>query len=131
MLQPHAAAACAPPLAAGLAELLQAYLPQDCEGLAVAGCDGRGRLCAFADQRGDRWQTDSVMPALRRVLACLDVAYVVMAHNHVAGPACPSEMDRITTNRVATFVRLGGASLVDHLIFAGDDMLSMAAIGMV
>ena len=51
---------------------------------------------------------------------------VVMAHNHPSGVALPSDKDVDATIKVAQLLRTIGASLVDHIVVANDDYVSMA-----
>ena len=75
---------------------------------------------------------DTVQIATRKVLeealAC-NATRVVLAHNHVSGVALWSDADLDTTLRLQRVLREVGIELVDHFIIAGDDMVSMAASG--
>ena len=55
---------------------------------------------------------------------------VILAHNHPGGLALPSANDRQVTARVAHALRLINVQLVDHIIVADDDYVSMADSGM-
>ena len=54
---------------------------------------------------------------------------VVLAHNHPSGIALPSPEDLQTTKRVATALRAVDIHLVDHIIVADDDYISLALSG--
>lgn len=54
---------------------------------------------------------------------------VILAHNHPKGLAVPSSDDMAVTDMVCGGLRVIGARLVDHYIFAGDDAVSMRAAG--
>ena len=75
---------------------------------------------------------DTVQITTRKVLetalACNDTR-VVLAHNHVSGVAIWSDADLDTTLRLRRILREAGIELVDHFIFASDDMVSMADSG--
>ena len=77
---------------------------------------------------------DTVQIATRKVLeAALDcnASQAVLAHNHVSGVAVPSNADVDTTLRLKRVLAESvGITLVDHLIFAGGDMVSMAQSGL-
>ena len=62
---------------------------------------------------------------LETALAC-NATRVVLAHNHVSGVAFWSEADLATTEKLKSVLREANIQLVDHLIFANDDMISMA-----
>ncbi len=54
---------------------------------------------------------------------------VVLAHNHPSGLALPSGEDIATTQRVAAALRTVDVNLVDHIIVADDDFVSLAQSG--
>lgn len=55
---------------------------------------------------------------------------VVLAHNHPSGLAVPSADDIVTTRRVAMALDAVGVALVDHVVVADQDCVSMAASGL-
>ncbi len=54
---------------------------------------------------------------------------VVLAHNHPSGLALPSEEDISTTRRVAAALSTVDIPLVDHIIVADDDFVSLVQSG--
>jgi DNA repair protein RadC len=54
---------------------------------------------------------------------------VILAHNHPSGIALPSEEDCATTNRVRDALAKMEIELVDHIVVADDDFVSMADNG--
>lgn len=54
---------------------------------------------------------------------------VVLAHNHPSGLALPSGEDIATTRRVAAALSTVDVQLVDHIIVADDDFVSLAQSG--
>ena len=54
---------------------------------------------------------------------------VILSHNHPSGIALPSSEDYATTERVQTALNMVGVALVDHIIVADDDFVSMADSG--
>lgn len=54
---------------------------------------------------------------------------VVLAHNHPSGLAVPSDEDKQTTRRIAHALRAVDIELVDHIVIADDDYVSMAQSG--
>lgn len=101
--------------------------------LAYLVClDGKSKVLAV--RKLGEGVVDAVPIASRKVLeaalAC-NASQVVLAHNHVSGVACPSDADVSTTRRLErTLAEGAGITLVDHLIFAGGDMVSMAQSGL-
>ena len=55
---------------------------------------------------------------------------VVLAHNHPSGIACPSAEDVQATRRIALALQSVEIQLVDHLVIADDDFVSMAQSGL-
>lgn len=58
-----------------------------------------------------------------------NAACVVLAHNHPSGVALPSPEDISTTNHVRRVLQSAGIQLVDHIIVAGRDFVSLADCG--
>jgi len=57
-------------------------------------------------------------------------ARVVLAHNHLSGNALPSNADIHTTRQLWSTLRSIGVELSDHLIFAGEDYVSLRESGL-
>ena len=55
---------------------------------------------------------------------------VVVAHNHPSGIALASREDRETTRALQTALNAVGVTLVDHIIVADGDFISLASDGM-
>lgn len=55
---------------------------------------------------------------------------VILAHNHTSGIALPSHEDELATIQVKRALKLVGVDLVDHIIVAGDDFVSLADNGL-
>lgn len=54
---------------------------------------------------------------------------VILAHNHISGVAMYSQVDIASTRELARILRTIGIELVDHVILAGDEMVSMRDSG--
>ncbi len=54
---------------------------------------------------------------------------VVLAHNHPSGMALPSGEDQLTTRRLALSLSTVDIELVDHLVIADDDFVSLRQSG--
>lgn len=55
---------------------------------------------------------------------------VILAHNHTSGIALPSREDELATIQVQQALKLVGVELLDHIIVAGDDFVSLADNGL-
>ena len=92
--------------------------------------DGKGKLITC--RKLGEGIADQVTIVTRKVmeaaLSC-NATRVALAHNHVSGVAIPSAPDMHTTRELQRVLRQVGIELVDHFIFADDDMVSMADFG--
>lgn len=69
---------------------------------------------------------------LRKIIAAAlnyDAAGVILAHNHPGGVALPSPEDLDTTRRVRSVLEAMGVQLMDHIIVADGDYVSLADSG--
>lgn len=55
--------------------------------------------------------------------------YAVLAHNHLSGVALPSQEDKSATVLVRDALRMVDVTLIDHIIVAGQDFVSLADDG--
>lgn len=60
----------------------------------------------------------------------VDARALVVAHNHPRGCLRPSAADRQATRRLAEIGRALGIRLIDHLLFAGDEIVSFRVLGL-
>lgn len=76
-----------------------------------------------------RGSVNSAAVSVRKIaeiaLAC-GASSVVLAHNHTSGIAVPSREDEETTARVRVALEALDIKLLDHIIVANDDFVSMA-----
>ena len=76
---------------------------------------------------------DSVQVQFRELakitLGC-NATNVILGHNHPNGLALPSRADRESTKELFRMFREIGVSLLDHIVVAGDDYVSMAETGL-
>ena len=59
----------------------------------------------------------------------MNASSVILAHNHPSGDARPSKEDISTTRRVAAALSMVDVVLVDHIIVADDDYVSLVQSG--
>ena len=75
---------------------------------------------------------DSAKVSRRRVMEeamKVNATRVILAHNHPRGVAVPSSEDVVMTREIGKLFAQVGIELVDHIIIADDDYVSMAASG--
>lgn len=76
--------------------------------------------------------TTSVPVNVRQIMETAimkNASYVVLAHNHTSGIALPSRDDEAVTLLVRDTLAPVGIELLDHIIVAGNDFVSMADDG--
>lgn len=101
------------------------------EVFAVLFLDAQNRLIAMEELfRGTLTQT-SVYPreVVQRALQ-LEAAAVVLAHNHPSGTVQPSRADEALTHTLKAALALIDVRVLDHVIVAPGDALSMAEKGL-
>ena len=101
------------------------------EVFAVLFLDAQNRLVAMEELfRGTLTQT-SVYPreVVRRALQ-LEAAAVVLAHNHPSGTVQPSRADEALTQTLKSALALIDVRVLDHVVVAPGDALSMAEKGL-
>ena len=93
--------------------------------------DGKGKMlsCRPAAQGGVNVTAVSVRQVVDMALRSGATA-VVLAHNHPSGVALPSRADQVMTRQVADALRPLGIRLLDHIVVADGDFVSMAESGM-
>lgn len=64
------------------------------------------------------------------VALAVNATSVVLAHNHPSGIALPSAEDIHTTQQVANALKAVDVTLVDHIVVADDDYVSLALSGL-
>ena len=99
------------------------------ERLFVAHLDEQARCLHISAHDGDESSTDFPLKAIISDAACHGSAGIVLAHNHPSGDARPSEADCRTTRRLASAAEALDCTILDHLIFAGDQCTSLRRLG--
>lgn len=102
-----------------------------CETLLVAHVDHAARCMHLARYAGDR---DGVVVPIRAIMddaARIGSAGMILAHNHPSGNASPSASDTQATRRLAAAAEALDVTLLDHLIFAGEECTSMRRSGLI
>lgn len=92
--------------------------------------DRKGKLLAC--RRLSEGGADNADLNIRRLVEnalLASASAVLLSHNHPSGIALPSPEDYTTTTRVQEALRVVGIPLVDHIIVADDDFVSLADSG--
>lgn len=80
-------------------------------------------------QEGDMEQVRVDMRKLMTMALTKNADKVILAHNHLNGLPLPSQTDRETTRYIYEMLRKVNVELLDHMIVAKGEYLSMAATG--
>lgn len=92
--------------------------------------DGKGKLLGVRKVgEGNVNASEVTVRSVMENALSLNAAQVVLAHNHPSGLAVPSDEDKITTQYMAKVLGTVNIELVDHVIFADGEMVSMRDSG--
>ncbi|MBQ2830831.1 MAG: DNA repair protein RadC [Oscillospiraceae bacterium] len=111
---------------------IERFVGERQEVMYLACIDLKGRVLACHKlAEGD---VSSVNVNIRKIVqyAILsNASAVVLAHNHPSGIALPSNDDTVTTLEVIDALKLIGVEVLDHIIVADDDYVSMRESGII
>lgn len=104
------------------------FLGKTNENVAMLCVDGKGKVlycgCVFEGS------VNAAGVSVRRFVE-IAVRYattdVIVAHNHPSGVAVPSQADIAVTDKIAAALRTVNVRLLDHIIVADNDWVSLAA----
>ena len=102
------------------------------ETFCVMLLDKRHRLIEYVELFRGTIDGASVHPReVVKLALAKNAAAVLCAHPHPSGVAEPSQADERITQRLRDALALVDIRVLDHLIIAGDEVLSMAEKGMI
>ena len=103
------------------------YVNHEIEGFGVMFLDAQNGLIAVEELfRGTITQTSVYPRDVARSALRHNASTVILMHNHPSGSPSPSAADRSLTRALAESLALLDIKTVDHLIVAGDRVLSFA-----
>jgi DNA repair protein RadC len=100
------------------------------ESLWVAHVDDQARCLHLSHHKGGEAGVDFPLKAIIADAAKHGSAGLVLAHNHPSGDSRPSDSDCRATRRLASAAEALDCTLLDHLVFAGDECTSFRRIGL-
>ncbi|MFL6859079.1 MAG: JAB domain-containing protein [Allosphingosinicella sp.] len=104
----------------------------DVERVAVVHLDSGGRPIAITlEAVGTVEDVDLPVRAIVASALKAGAATVVVAHNHPSGDPRPSEADVAHSRRLAEALAAMDVGLADHLVFAGTQVVSFRALGLI
>ena len=98
--------------------------------LAVAFCGEACALLGITCFSGSRTNVEFPVQELLIEAVTSEARGIVIAHNHPSGIALPSECDIALTRRLILAADAVGVTLLDHLIFGGEDRFSFRQKGL-
>lgn len=101
------------------------------EVFAVVFLDNKHRVLAFEELFAGTVNTTTVHPReIARAALRLNAAAIILAHNHPSGDPEPSELDKMTTDRVKQVMELIDVRVLDHVVVGGTTHTSFADAGL-
>jgi DNA repair protein RadC len=103
-----------------------------CAGARGVGADARcaeppDRICRLFRAR---YQASVYPREVVKESLALNAAAAIFCHNHPSGVAEPSRADEVLTSTLKTALSLVDVRVLDHLIVAGNDVMSFAERGL-
>lgn len=94
--------------------------------------DNQHRILAFEKLFIGTLASASVYPreVVKRALQ-LNAAAVIFAHNHPSGTAIPSQSDHEITRKLKDALALVEINVLDHFVVGGDEVTSLAELGVI
>lgn len=107
--------------------ILSKFTGRTNEAVVLTLLDGKGKVlyCGVVTE-GTANSCDVYLRRIVGLAASYDATQAILAHNHPSGFALPSRTDLQTTVRVKEALALVNVSLIDHMIVADGDYVSMA-----
>ena len=110
--------------------LLPKFVGRTNEALMMVSIDNKNKIisCSVVAEG----TVDSAKVSRRKIMEeamKVKATRVILAHNHPCGVAVPSSEDVVLTKEIGRLFAQVGIELVDHIIVANDDYVSMAASG--
>ena len=108
--------------------LLPKFVGRTNEALMMVSIDNKNKIisCSVVAEG----TVDSAKVSRRKIMEeamKVKATRVILAHNHPCGVAVPSSEDVVMTKEIGRLFAQVGIELVDHIIVANDDYVSMAA----
>lgn len=100
------------------------------ENLWVAHVDDQARCVHLSRHPGDESGADFPISTIIADAVEHGSAGIVLAHNHPSGDPRPSESDRRVTRRLAAAAEALDCTVLDHLVFGGEECTSLRQLGL-
>ena len=110
--------------------LMPKFVGRTVETIMLASLDNKNKIisCNIISEGESDHATLSKRKVMEEAMR-VGATRVILAHNHPRGFAMPSSEDIYLTKEIYALLSSVGIELVDHVIFAEDDFVSLAASG--
>lgn len=110
--------------------LAKTYIGQTDEVVRILAIDSKGKLIGtYTLFEGNFNSVDINLRKLVETVILTKASSIILAHNHPNGIALPSEQDIATTKEIRRVLRTISVELLDHIIVADDDFVSLSQSG--
>ena len=99
------------------------------ENLWVAHVDDEARCLHLSRHEGDESGAEFPLRTIIADAATLGSTGLVLAHNHPSGDPRPSDSDCRATRRLAVAAEALDCTVLDHLVFGGEECTSLRRLG--
>mgnify|MGYP002351638105 CR=1 FL=1 len=107
------------------------FIGRENENIALMLMDSKMKLLFFGIvNEGNANSVDMYISKIISLTIKYSAVYAVIAHNHPSGIALPSTDDIATTRELSTALKLVSVRLLDHIIVADDDSISLHSSGL-
>lgn len=104
---------------------------RDCEYFCIVLLDARNRFLRFVELFRGTLDGAAVHPReIVKLVLQAEAGSVLLVHNHPSQVGEPSAADELITRRVRDVLAMIDVKVLDHLIVAGGDVISMAQRGL-
>ncbi len=112
-------------------KLMMKFIGRQEETVAIMILDAKGKiLYEGIVNKGTVNAVDLYMRKIIELVVLYNASAVILAHNHPSGVAVPSRDDIETTNAINNILKNMKVNLLDHIIVADGDYVSMKDCGM-
>ena len=102
------------------------FIGRNVEVLYLLLIDSKGKEVYSGEiSKGSINSTDVPTRKIVELTLLYNAKYVAIAHNHLSGFALPSKKDLITTQNIYNALKLINVNLIDHVIIAENDSISL------
>lgn len=111
--------------------IVRKFIGRDYEAVVLLLMDAKYKevFCGFIS-KGSVNSCEIFIRKIIELAVMYNARFAVIAHNHPSGIALPSNKDLETTKRIVKALKLIEVSLIDHIIVADNDYVSLADSGL-